>query len=74
MGHVFPCCLSRDPPALPCEAQGPQQLSLGWAEVFPAPVGDEGLEAASLDELGRSDCIPGQASCLACSPEAVGRQ
>lgn len=38
-----------------------------------AVAGDEGLEAAGLDEPGRSDCIPGQASCLARSPEAQGK-
>lgn len=36
-------------------------------------AGDEGLEAAGSDEPGRSDYIPGRASCLARSPEARGK-
>lgn len=50
-------------------------VASGSVEICPAlaaAVG-EGLEAAGLDELGRSDCIPGWASCLACSPEARGK-
>ena len=48
-------------------------LHSGSVEICPALAVAEGLEAAGSDELGRSDCIPGRALCLARSAEARGK-